>query len=300
METVEFLGQPNCLKLSNGVVDAIVTTDVGPRVVRYGFAGGENVLGAAPDAALTTSLGEWKAYGGHRLWAAPENDPRSYVPDNAPISFEEPGEHSVRLIQPVEEATGIQKEMAVTLDQDGTLATVAHKITNRNLWAVDLAPWGLTIMNGEGGGTVILPQEPYIPHDDELLPARPMVLWHYTDLSDPRWTLGKKYILLKVDAALAEPQKVGIADKQGWAAYAHNKTLFVKRFAYNGKGTYPDCGCNCETYTAGAFVELETLGPMQHLEPGEAAEHIERWQLFADVQLGDDEADIEAALTPLL
>lgn len=303
MEKVECFGQPDCLKLTNGTVEVVVTTAVGPRIARYGFVGGPNVLGETPDAGLTTGLGEWKAYGGHRLWAAPEKNPRTYVPDNSPVETEELGERSVRLVRPIEEPTGLQKEMTVTLDSDGTGVAVEHTITNCGLWEIELAPWGLTILNGEAGGTVVIPQEPYISHDDELLPARPMVLWHYTDLSDPRWTLGKTFIRLKVDASLAEPQKVGVADKQGWAAYAPGGPgglLFVKVFDYVDGAVYPDDGCNCETYTAGSFVELETLGPMHRLEPGDAAEHSERWQLFNDVTLGESDDEVDAALRPVL
>ena len=300
MEKVEYFNQPNCIKLSNGTAEVIVTTDIGPRIIRYGFVGGENMLAELPDDVVETEFGSWKPWGGHRLWHAPEDKPRTYVPDNTPIEFEAMGENGVRLIQPVEEQTGIEKEMTVTLDGEGTGVTVEHKLTNRNLWHVDLAPWALTIMNGEGGGTVILPQEPYRAHTDCLLPARPMVLWHYTNLADPRWQLGPKFVRLDVDAALDEPQKIGIANKQGWAAYAHNGTLFVKRFDYEDDMTYPDRGCNCETFTKGSFVEVETIGPMHLLDPGEAAEHIEQWQLFKDIEIGETEDSVEAALKPLL
>ncbi len=44
VEKVEFKGWKNNLKLSNGTVELIATLDVGPRVIRYGFAGGENML----------------------------------------------------------------------------------------------------------------------------------------------------------------------------------------------------------------------------------------------------------------
>ena len=83
---VEYLGLPNCVRLSNGTTEVVVTTDVGPRVIRYAFLGGENVLGECPKAKVTTQLGEWRPWGGHRLWTAPEGMPRSYVPDDSPIA----------------------------------------------------------------------------------------------------------------------------------------------------------------------------------------------------------------------
>ena len=35
----------------------------------------------------------------------------------------------------------------------------------------------------------------------------------------------------------------------------------------------PDHGVNTEAYTAGTFIELETLGPIATLEPGSSADH---------------------------
>lgn len=298
MEKISYLGLPNCYRLSNGTAEAVVTSDVGPRVVRYAFTGAENMLGEVPDATLATELGDFKPWGGHRLWVAPEAKPRSYAPDNAPLAVSVEGERAIRLTAPVEAATGIEKEMLVALDAEGSGLTVRHRVTNRNLWAIDAAPWALTIMRG--GGTAIFPQEPYISWDDYLLPARPLVLWHYTDLSDARWSIGRKFIRLTTDAGVSRPQKVGMLNKQGWAAYRHGATLFVKRFAYEEGAAYPDYGCNCETYTAGDFIEVESLAPLARLEPGAAAEHLERWTLFRDVEAGATEDELDATISPLI
>ena len=89
----------------------LLTTDVGPRILRYGFVGEENVLGEWPDLKVVSELGEWTAYGGHRLWTAPEAMPRTYAPDSLPFEFRIDGDRSIRLLQPVEPSTGIQKEL---------------------------------------------------------------------------------------------------------------------------------------------------------------------------------------------
>jgi hypothetical protein len=299
VEKISHLGLPNCYRLSNDKVEVIVTSDVGPRILSYSFRGAENMLGEVPDATITTELGDFKLWGGHRLWVAPEAKPRSYAPDNSPLTVAFEGERVIRLTAPVEAATGIEKEMRIALDAgESSGLSVTHKITNRNLWAIDAALWGLTVMRG--GGTAIFPNEPYISWDDYLLPARPLVLWHYTDLSDARWSLGKKFIRLSTDEGASHPQKIGMLNKQGWAAYARGATLFVKRFAYEEGANYPDYGCNCETYTAGDFIEVESLSPLRRLEPGASAEHLERWSLFADVETGTTEATLEAVLNPLL
>jgi hypothetical protein len=296
LDKVACFDQPDCDRLSNGTVEVVVPSAFGPRIARYGFVGQENALGEAPGGSVT-DLGEWKPRGGHRLWHAPEGMPRSYSPDNARVEREVSGA-TILLRQAVEPKIGIQKEIAVTLDPSGTHVTVRHLLTNRTLWPVELAAWAMSIMNG--GGTVILPQEPYVDQPHNLLPVRPLVLWSYTDLSDPRFTIGRKYIRVRVMADRTEPQKIGIGNRQGWAAYHRGRTLFVKRFPYDEAARYPDFGSNCETYVKGSFVELESLGPLQRLEPGASTEYVEHWYLFPDVEIGGTEATLDAALRPLL
>jgi len=204
----------------------------------------------------------------------------------------------VRASQAVEEATGIEKEMILTLSTSGTRITIMHKLTNRNLWPVELAPWALTIM--APGGTAIFPQEPFRPHTEYLLPARPMVLWHYTDLSDSRWTLGKKFVHLFCDAKIGHPQKIGLANKQGWAGYAVDGQFFVKTFPYVDGATYPDHGCNCETFTSGSFMEVESVAPLVTLSPGQSASHVETWNLFKNISVTGTDDDVEKIVSPLI
>ena len=289
----------NVMKLTNGTVDVMVTTDVGPRVIYYGFCGGTNILGELPASdAVKSEFGEWHPFGGHRLWAAPEAMPRSYWPDNDPIKAEKASDSSVRFTPALEKGTNLQKEITVTLGPNGTEVTVLHTITNKSIWPVELACWALTIMNG--GGTTIFPQEPFKPHGEVLLPARPMVLWNYTDMSDPRWTFGKKYVQLRTDASRDFAQKAGAAVKPGWAAYLRDGLLFVKRFPYREGATYPDYGCNFETFTKGAFMEIESVGPLMKLDPNGAANYVEKWFLFKDVKAGDSEESLDAAIAPLV
>lgn len=300
IEKAKYSHYGNVMKLSNGTVDVMATTDLGPRVIFYGFTGGTNILGELDSSSVNkTELGEWHPWGGHRLWAAPEEMPRSYWPDNDPVRAETLGTDTVRLVPPTETRTDLQKEMLVKLDPDSSRVTVTHRITNTGMWAIELAPWALTIMNG--GGTTIVPQEPFIPHGEVLLPARPLVLWNYTDLSDPRYTLGKKYIRLRTDAGITgKPQKIGVANKLGWAGYLREDLLFVKRFPYIEGATYPDYGCNFETYTDGTFMEVESLGPLTKLEPGKTVTYTEEWYLFKGVNAGATEESLDGAIQPLV
>ena len=296
MEKIAYLGQPNCYRLSNGTVDVIVTTDIGPRVIRYGFIDGANVFDECPDRAVPTEWGEWKPWGGHRLWAAPEAMPRSYAPDNAPVAFHIESDRAIRLLQPTDRS-GVTKELCITLDAEGTGVRVDHKITNHSLWEIELAPWALTVMRG---GISIIPLEPYRSHDEALLPAQSIARWFYTDLTDPRWTMGKQYVRLRADATRSQPQKIGIFNKRGWCAHLGGRTLFVKRFGHDCNRVYPDQGCNNEAFVAGDYMEIESLGPLQRLRPNDSVQHVERWELHNDVAIGETEEELHATLHALL
>ncbi|MCP4642872.1 MAG: hypothetical protein GY851_20660 [bacterium] len=297
MEKTPYGGWDNCIKLSNGEMDLVVTTDVGPRVIRCGFAGGQNLFKEFDDQMGKTGGDSWNIFGGHRLWHAPEAAPRTYAPDNEPVEYEWNG-GTLRITQPTEASTGIQKQVEITLDPKANKVTLVHRLVNRNLWDVKLAPWALTVMTS--GGRCIIPQEPFIAHTEKLLPARPMVLWGYTDMQDPRWTWGTKYIQLQQDPKATTPQKVGVRDSLGWAAYAVNGEVFLKKFDNDPDAEYVDHGCNFETFTNGDILEVESVGPLTMLDAdGGSVEHVEQWYLFkADIGTTDDA--IDSSLLPLV
>ena len=292
-----YAGWPNCVRLTAGDVELIATTDVGPRILRLGFIGGPNVFKEYPEELGLTGGDTWRIYGGHRLWHAPEARPRTYAPDNGPVAMEWDGA-TLRLRQPVETATGIEKQIEISADPGAPGFRVLHRLVNRSLWDVTLAPWALSVM--APGGRLIAPQEPFRPHSEWLLPARPLVVWHYTDMSDPRWIWGRRYIQLRQDPARAAPQKIGFLNRRGWAAYALKGLLFVKRYEALENAVYPDFGCNTETFTNAEMLEVETLGPLTRLAAaGGAVEHAERWSLHR-VALDDFREDaLDRALVPL-
>lgn len=294
---IEYKGWPNCYRMENGIVDLVMTTDVGPRIIRFGFVGGENEFQEFPEQVGKTGGKEWNIYGGHRLWHAPEVLGRTYYPDNSSVAFSQQGA-MVRLTPAVEATTGIQKEIDIVLDEKEARATIVHRLWNRNLWAVELAPWALSVM--DAGGVGILPFPPKQTHDENLLPVNTLTLWAFTDMSDPRWVWGRKSFLLRQDPKRSDPQKIGVLAPEGWIAYAHGGRLFVKMVEFQPTAKYPDMGCNLETYTDDYFLEVETVGPVVTLQPGEKVEHREDWMLFKGVSQPSNEADVERDVLPLI
>ena len=295
MERISYHGWSNCYQLSNSLVKLIVTTDVGPRIIFFGGAEGENVFKEFPEMLGLTAGDEWRIYGGHRLWHAPEEKPRTYFPDNSSVGIEV-AKGATRLVQRTEPTTGIQKEIDIQLIKDKPAVRITHRLKNHNLWPVTLAPWALSVM--APGGMAIVPLPPRGSHEGNLLPNGSMTLWAYTDLSDKRFSLSPKYVCLRQDPVLKNPQKIGLSVPSGWAAYALHKQLFVKRFQFLDGQIYPDRGSNVELFTNGDMLEVETLGPLASLAPQQIVEHLEEWHLFHDVKALASEADIDREVLP--
>lgn len=295
MDVVTYAGWKNCIRLTAGKVELVITTEVGPRVIRCGLQGGPNLFKEYAEQRGQTGGAGWRIYGGHRLWHAPEVSPRTYAPDNGPVAWSWKG-GTLTLDQPVEPSTGIEKQIRITPSTNG-LIELKHRLINRNPWEIELAPWCLTVM--APGGRAIFPQEKFIPHTEHLLPARPLVLWHYTDMADPRWTWGAQYIQLRQDPNRPAPQKVGLFIRDGWAAYTLRGHVFIKRFPARIDAPHADFGCNAETFTNGEMLEVESLGALARLAAGGKVEQVERWGVFA-ARVGATERAIETAIPALV
>jgi hypothetical protein len=293
VERVAYAGWPNCYRLSNGIVDLIVTADVGPRIIRFGFLGQTNEFAEINATLGRTGGDEFRLYGGHRLWHAPEHLARTYCPDNAPVAVEEHAD-GLRVVQPVEPSTGIGKAMDIHLLPEAACAQVTHRLRNHTLWPVELAPWALSMMAPDGTCIIPLRRRSLEPADAFNLSA--VVLWGFTDMSDARWTWARDYVMLRQDAGTAAPQKVGVASPEGWVAYLREGHLFVVRVAHDPAAVYPDGGCTVEAYTNADFLEVETVGPLVQLEPGATVEHTEHWYLFDGLPPRVAAADIDPVI----
>ena len=296
LERIPYGGWTEVLRLSNGALELLVTTEVGPRVLRCALAGGPNLFREF-EAQLGQTGGErFQLYGGHRFWCAPEDRQRTYYPDNAPVEVIEEG--CVVNHPATTETTGVRKELHLALHPEAPQVVVTHRLVNAGTKPLELAPWALSVM--APGGVAVLPLPPRGTHPEALLPSSTLTLWPYTDLADARWSWGQRFVLLRQDPGARSPQKIGAYTPDGWAAYVVHGAAFVKRFPVTPGARYPDLNCTAEVFTNASMLELESLAPLVRLEPGAAVSHVERWQLEPEVPTPRHEDDITAHLLPRL
>lgn len=298
VEKVEYEGWRNCYRISNGSVELLVTGDVGPRVLHYRFVGEQNLFKEFPEQSGRVGEATFQARGGHRLWKAPEDFATTWAADNSAVDIQAHSD-GLTATAPVEAASGLQKEIEIRLAASGSGVTLIHRMTNRSAQDQTFAPWALTVMAPGGVAIAGIPARAEYP--ENLQPTNPIVLWAYTDLSDARWRLMRKYISLRQDPSRPTPQKIGLFNEHAWACYLLNDEMFLKRADANVSANYPDFGCSLEMFTNPEFLEIETLGPMRTLRTGESLQHVERWSLYRNVRLSEITDDaIDRVVLPLV
>lgn len=274
MQEVTFCGA-RCVRLANQTLEIFATLDVGPRIIAAQFAGSKNnILKTYPDQLSHPNPNEFELYGGHRLWSAPEVPGFTDEPDGRPLerAFMEGG---TLVLEGALGASKLRKQIKVWIDKNQV--HLQHTLTNEGDRPVECALWALTVM--EAGGVGLTPQGPHVPHSECLEPERPIVLWPYTRMNDPRVRWGDRMIRLHQHPS-GGPFKIGIWLKEGMAGYWRNGLLMLKAFPPGRPDQLLDYGCSFETFTREEMLEVESLAEKVVLEPGDSASHPETWALF--------------------
>src|SRR5437879_7564440 len=145
VEKTQYKGWRNCYRVSNGEVELVVTSDVGPRVIRFGFVGGQNLFKEFADQLGGTREEKFQLRGGDRVWKAPEDPVATWAPDNMPVEITITPNGLIAKA-PVEPLTSLQKEIEVRMAASGTEVIVLHRITNRSFFPLEYSAWALTMM----------------------------------------------------------------------------------------------------------------------------------------------------------
>ncbi|MBR7071758.1 MAG: hypothetical protein IKI29_06335 [Clostridia bacterium] len=272
------------LSFSNNIIEVGVTIDVGPRIIYFKYVDGQNILcdkrkdfGVMTDKRFTDFYGEnthWENLGGHRVWITPESYPETYYPDQHPVQYALTDFGAI-FTPPAEQENGVQKFIEIRLDPDDADMQVIMSCKNIEKTEKEFSIWSLSVC--DGGGTLIIPMN---NDDTGLLHNRTIAVWPYTDMTDDRIWLGKKYTTVRQDKISPSPIKLGFDLKRERVFYVLGDDVFSKHFSTNHQiDRYPDGGCSMETYTNELFIEVESLSKIHRVSPGETVSYTESWSL---------------------
>lgn len=266
-------------EITNGDMVAMVTIDIGPRIIYYGTADYNLMfedterLSCRGGEYFDANFGEgkkWYNLGGHRLWKSPE-DLASYSIDDTEVIVEERNS-GVVFKREVEKTTGLIKEIEIEA-LDNNKLRVEHRFTNSLNTSQEVAIWALTVLRPNG--KIIVPLN---ENNKGFLPARNYVYWSYSNYNDKRFNVYDNYVSLDQSNTFGCAFKFGMFVEKGVAGYLVDDMLFSKTFDVNATGYYPDYGCNFESFTNDRIIECETLGELIEVGSNETISHTELWQ----------------------
>jgi len=210
------------------------------------------------------AFGSWKNWGGYKTWLAPQSrwpDPnaQSEAMDNVEWDVLSHSEAEIELRGPIIPWSGLRLGRRLSLAADEPKVRARESMTNAGaepqtwaVWAVAQFPVpGWAVYPAEGARRALAP------------PARSFDGDRLRFVGDSKW-------------------KTGALVSEGWGEYRADswRWTFRAAFAPHASLPHPD-DCNLETWSNSApgYMELEWLGPLVTLEPGESWEWGTEWAI---------------------
>ena len=274
---IDYAGYTDCVFLENDTTRTVLGPHMGGRVLEYAYQG-ENILMLDPrQDGWTYTPGERQRFGpsGGRFDVGPEKTmtPHPHLWFGA-WTAEVTGKFSGKMTSTADAVSGLQLEREFTLAPDSTQLASKQTIHNISDREIRCCHWSRTF--GLGHGICVVPLSAYSKFPRKYILYGPGPVMNFMP-DDPHIRVDDEFLVM-FDAP--ERPKLGIDSHAGWFAYLmENDLILIKQFP-----TFPDrvynemAGITISLWYLKEFVcELEPIGPMEVLSPGESASFTENW-----------------------
>lgn len=295
VKKIDYEGWKDCWEISNPVVKLVVVPQIGGRIMEYSIDG-ENVIWQNEKelGKITGSdVGRtWRNYGGHKAWNAPQSrwhttDHDCYY-DSKPAQVEPlPGGCGIRVTCAPIEHLGYQFLRDIELSLTTSRVRVTERMRNISDHDITWSVWGVT--------QVKVPCWIAFPINEHS---------KFEDGWNVIYPVGKKLTQIRRVGSIGIMRYNNATENwatdamAGWMAYIKGQLAFTKQWATRSVGvTYPDGGCDAAFYTCradsfGGYAEMEVMGPIVTLKPGEETILVEDWFLTRLNQSAKDDNDV--------
>lgn len=263
--------------MSNGKVAAVIVPAIG-RVMQFGFVGEEGVFwenraldGRIADGHLMVwAAKDWVNFGGDKTWPSPEADwslftsrkgwrpPPAFDGWSADVRI---SGGSLTLVTALDPFYGTVAERRIRLHSSKPEMTITTTYTREKGEPAWIGIWVITQLKEPAGLFAPVPKKSIFPEGFTLLGQNP----------PPSLKITNGLIALVRNPKAAH--KIGLdADSMLWVGEKHVLRIDSPRVR---KGEYPDKRSNTEIYTNPdplPYIELETLGPLHLMKPGDKIE----------------------------
>lgn len=292
VKKIDYQGWKDCFEISNPLVRLVIVPQIGGRIMEYSLDG-ENAFWQNPDeiGKLTgDDVGRtWRNYGGYKAWNAPQSrwhEDNFY--DSMPAAVEPlPDQRGVRITTAPITHLGFQFIRDVILSDATSRVRIVERMRNVSDKDIEWSVWEVTQVNVPCW--IAFPMK-----EKSAFPQRWNVLY-------PR---NGPIRQIKVVGNIGIMQYNNLTENWstdamgGWMAYMKGQLAYTKHWSTRIVGiTYPDGGCDAAFFTCTnkndrGYAEMEVMGPIFKLKPGEQTELVEDWFLTRLNQSAKDIPDV--------
>ena len=299
VKKIDYEGWKDCWEVRNPVVRLVVVPQIGGRIMEYSLRG-ENALWQNKDE-LGKVTGDdagkvWRNYGGYKAWNAPESRWLQANPDCTYDSLPAqvaplPDGHGLRVISTPIPHLGYQFTRDIILADTTSRVRLIEKMRNISDHEISWSIWDVTQVKVPCWIAFPLSNNSAFPLGCNILTPKGGQLKQMARHNN----IG----VLKYDNMTENWTTDAMA---GWMAYIRGQLAYTKHWATRRVGTkYPDGGSDAAFYTCskaqfGGYAEMEVMGPIVTLKPGEQTDLIEDWFLSRLNQSAKDIPDVIARL----
>ena len=280
VERLNYRGWDGSYRLRAGAYSLVVVPEIGGRIMEYSI-GGRNVIWENPDEYGKTYpiTKVWHNYGGYKTWPAPQElwgwppDPMlDYGKTNVEILRGTGEKPLLRITSAPSLETGIVFMKDIELAPDGAV-TLTQRMRNISGHPVRYSLWDVTQVKTPC--FVVFPVSPDSRFEKGI---------RYSieeSRSSDQFTV---YDGLCITEYIGKVGKIGSDSNGPWMIWFQDKLAYVKTFGPMQEGVeYPHGGCSAEVFTSDeklGYLEMEILGPIVELNPGEETALVEEWRLY--------------------
>ncbi len=295
---IDYEGWSGCYEISNPLVRLVVVPQIGGRVMEYSLNGEDAFWQNYTELGKTTGddVGKtWRNYGGYKAWNAPQSEWSDYFYDSLPAGVEAlPDGRGVRITTAPVKHLGYQFIRDIVLSDSTTRVRLVERMRNISDKEIEWGVWGVA--------QVKVPCWIIFPLNPKSAFANGWNVLYPVGGAIEQVQVVNGLGILKYDNKV---ENFATDAKAGWMVYFKDQLAFVKRWASRIVGsTYPDGGCDAAFYTcgtnmAGGYAEMEVMGPIVKLKPGEENELVQDWFLSRVDKSVTDTSDVMASLKSL-
>lgn len=291
-----YRGWVDSYRLTTGRTSVVVVPEIGGRVMEFSLDGRNVIWENREEFGKTYPITkEWHNYGGYKIWLAPQDlwgwppDPMlDFAKANVELLRNNQGQPVLKLTSAPSLESKVVFEKEISFDESGELL-VKQRMYNIGGTTIRYSIWGVTQVKTPC--FVVFPLKAKSRFAGGI---------NYIMTDSRRSRQFSSRTGLCITTYLGEVGKIGSDSDGPWMVWFKDDLAYVKIFEpMKENEDYPDGGCSVEVFTSEdklGYVEMEILGPIVTLRPGEHAELSERWRIFQLTQPVTDENRVIKAI----